>query len=107
MPAADAKMSQVIHLISLTNYELTRDELQEAMNETFLLTNIAPQVGEDFNRHYWAGVENWCRKLTSAFQDVYVFTVPLYLPKLDKDGKYRVVSVLRFRKEKKFLIPLF
>ena len=70
---------------------LTR--LKEAMNETFLLTNIAPQVGEDFNRHYWAGVENWCRKLTSSFQDVYVFTVPLYLPKLEPDGKWRVVSV--------------
>lgn len=24
---------------------------QEAMNETFLLSNIAPQVGEGFNRH--------------------------------------------------------
>jgi len=34
VPAADAKSSQV------------------AMNETFLLSNIAPQVGEGFNRHY-------------------------------------------------------
>ena len=33
VPAADAKFSQ------------------EAMNETFLLTNIAPQVGAGFNRH--------------------------------------------------------
>ena len=24
---------------------------QEAMDETFLLTNIAPQVGDGFNRH--------------------------------------------------------
>ncbi|KAI0340674.1 hypothetical protein BDW22DRAFT_391884 [Trametopsis cervina] len=72
VPAADAKFSQ------------------EAMNETFLLTNIAPQVGAGFNRHYWAYVEDWCRRLTGTFSDVYVFTVPLYLPKLDNDGKWRV-----------------
>ena len=79
------------------------------MDETFLLTNIAPQVGAGFNRHCayrslfyssrvltcfkdWAYVEDWCRRLTGSFSDVYVFTVPLYLPKLDNDGKWRVVS---------------
>ncbi|PCH38707.1 hypothetical protein WOLCODRAFT_136405 [Wolfiporia cocos MD-104 SS10] len=72
VPAADAKMSQA------------------AMDETFLLTNIAPQVGVGFNRHYWAYLEDWCRRLTSTFSDVYVFTIPLYLPKLDPDGKWRV-----------------
>ncbi|KAG6854985.1 hypothetical protein C0991_009808 [Blastosporella zonata] len=72
VPAADAKFSQ------------------EAMNETFLLSNIAPQVGDGFNRHYWAYLEDWCRRLTGNFQDVYVFTVPLYLPRQDSDGKWRV-----------------
>jgi len=72
VPAADAKKSQ------------------QAMDETFLLTNIAPQVGAGFNRHYWAYLEDWCRRLTATFADVYVFTVPLYLPKLDPDGKWRV-----------------
>ncbi|KAG5645046.1 hypothetical protein DXG03_007225 [Asterophora parasitica] len=72
VPAADAKFSQ------------------EAMNETFLLSNIAPQVGDGFNRHYWAYLEDWCRKLTGPFQDVYVFTIPLYLPRLEGDGKWRV-----------------
>ncbi|TFY53167.1 hypothetical protein EVJ58_g9601 [Rhodofomes roseus] len=72
VPAADCKLSQA------------------AMNETFLLTNIAPQVGVGFNRHYWAYVEDWCRRLTSTFADVYVFTIPLYLPKLDSDGKWRI-----------------
>jgi len=33
VPAADAKQSQ------------------QAMSETFILSNIAPQVGEGFNRH--------------------------------------------------------
>jgi endonuclease G len=60
------------------------------MNETFLLSNIAPQVGDGFNRHYWAYLEDWCRRLTSTFEDVYVFTIPLYLPKLEADGKWRV-----------------
>ncbi|KAL6309149.1 hypothetical protein BKA93DRAFT_724587 [Sparassis latifolia] len=72
VPAADAKISQT------------------AMDETFLLTNITPQVGVGFNRHYWAYLEDWCRRLTSSFADVYVFTIPLYLPKLDNDGKWRV-----------------
>ncbi|KAG6910923.1 hypothetical protein DXG01_006606 [Tephrocybe rancida] len=72
VPAADAKFSQ------------------DAMNETFLLSNIAPQVGDGFNRHYWAYLEEWCRRLTGNFQDVYVFTVPLYLPRQDSDGKWRV-----------------
>ncbi|KAF8644132.1 hypothetical protein AX16_008660 [Volvariella volvacea WC 439] len=72
VPAADAKTSQ------------------DAMDETFLLSNIAPQVGDGFNRHYWAYLEDWCRKLTQQFADVYVFTVPLYLPRLHPDGKYRI-----------------
>ncbi|KAJ4488340.1 hypothetical protein J3R30DRAFT_3654615 [Lentinula aciculospora] len=72
VPAADAKFSQ------------------EAMNETFYLSNMAPQVGEGFNRHYWAYLEDWCRRLTGAFSDVYVFTVPLYLPRRDPDGKWRI-----------------
>ncbi|KAH7927740.1 hypothetical protein BV22DRAFT_1103540 [Leucogyrophana mollusca] len=72
VPAADAKISQ------------------EAMDETFLLSNIAPQVGAGFNRHYWAYLEDWCRRLTGSFADVYVFTIPLYLPRLEADGKWRV-----------------
>lgn len=61
------------------------------MDETFLLSNMAPQVGAGFNRHYWAYLEDWCRRLTGSFQDVYVFTIPLYLPKQDVDGKWKVV----------------
>jgi endonuclease G len=71
-PAADAKISQ------------------EAMDETHLLTNIAPQVGEGFNRHYWAYLEAFCRDLTKRFADVYVITGPLYLPNQEADGKWYV-----------------
>ncbi|KAK6842601.1 hypothetical protein PG987_003461 [Apiospora arundinis] len=46
VPAADAKWSQT------------------AMDETFFLTNMCPQVGEGFNRDYWAHFEDFCRRLT-------------------------------------------
>lgn len=72
VPAADAKLSQ------------------EAMNETFKLSNIAPQVGEGFNRDYWAHTEDFVRRLVGRFGDVYVFTLPLYLPRQSADGKWRV-----------------
>ncbi|EGG05186.1 uncharacterized protein MELLADRAFT_78192 [Melampsora larici-populina 98AG31] len=74
VPAADAKISQ------------------EAMNETFILSNIAPQVGEGFNRDYWAHLENFVRQLTTSFSDVYVFTIPLYLPKQDPITQKQIVS---------------
>jgi endonuclease G, mitochondrial len=41
----------------------------------------------------WAHLERWCRDLTLSFTDVYVFTIPLYLPKMDADGKWRVVCL--------------
>ncbi|PWZ01996.1 hypothetical protein BCV70DRAFT_198280 [Testicularia cyperi] len=72
VPAADAKSSQL------------------AMDETFLLTNIAPQVGQGMNRDYWAHTEDFVRRLTGRFADLYVFTIPLYLPRQSTDGKWRV-----------------
>jgi endonuclease G len=73
VPAADAKWSQ------------------EAMNDTFYLTNMCPQVGEGFNRDYWAHFEDFCRRLTQKYPSVRIVTGPLYLPKRDTaDGKWRV-----------------
>ncbi|KAJ1021132.1 hypothetical protein NDA16_003918 [Ustilago loliicola] len=72
VPAADAKISQL------------------AMDETFYLTNIAPQVGVGMNRDYWAHTEDFVRRLTGRFADLYVFTIPLYLPRQGVDGKFRV-----------------
>lgn len=71
-PAADAKFSQL------------------AMDETFLLTNMSPQVGDGFNRDYWAHVEDFARRLTGKYDSVRIMTGPLYLPKLGADDKYRV-----------------
>lgn len=73
VPAADAKWSQ------------------DAMNDTFSLANMCPQVGEGFNRDYWAHFEDFCRRLTQKYPSVRIVTGPLYLPKRDPaDGKWRV-----------------
>jgi len=71
-PAANAKFNQL------------------AMNETFYLTNMSPQVGEGFNRDYWAHFEDFARRLTTKYDSVRIMTGPLFLPKLCDDGKYRV-----------------
>lgn len=72
VPAADAKWSQ------------------PAMDATFSLSNICPQVGDGFNRDYWAHLEDFCRRLTHTYPSVRIVTGPLYLPKKDADGKWRV-----------------
>ncbi|ODV93568.1 hypothetical protein PACTADRAFT_71327 [Pachysolen tannophilus NRRL Y-2460] len=72
-PAADAKFSQ------------------KAMDETFYLTNMSPQVGEGFNRDYWAHLEDFARRLAQNYRSVRIVTGPLFLPKKDPiDGKFRV-----------------
>ncbi|KAI0389801.1 hypothetical protein F5Y17DRAFT_100570 [Xylariaceae sp. FL0594] len=73
VPAADCKWSQT------------------AMDETFYLTNMSPQVGEGFNRDYWAHFEDFCRRLTERYPSVRIVTGPLYLPKRDPaDNKWYV-----------------
>ena len=73
VPAADCKWSQA------------------AMDETFYLTNMCPQVGDGFNRDYWAHFEDFCRRLTQSYPSVRIVTGPLYLPKRDPaDNKWYV-----------------
>ena len=72
VPAADAKWSQ------------------EAMDSTFALSNMCPQVGDGFNRDYWAHFEDFCRRLTSFYPSVRIITGPLYLPKQEAEGKWKV-----------------
>lgn len=73
VPAADCKWSQ------------------QAMNDTFFLSNMCPQVGEGFNRDYWAHFEDFCRRLTNQYPSVRIVTGPLYLPRKDPaDGKWYV-----------------
>ncbi|EQC33609.1 hypothetical protein SDRG_08715 [Saprolegnia diclina VS20] len=63
---------------------------QVAVNESFLMTNISPQVGK-FNRGYWSRVEGFVRHLANQYDGVYVISGPLFLPTKDKKGDgYRV-----------------
>lgn len=71
-PAADAKFSQ------------------RAMDQTFFLSNMSPQVGEGFNRDYWSHFEYFCRNLTKDYKSVRVITGPLFLPQRGPDGISRV-----------------
>lgn len=76
-PAADIKFSQ------------------EAMDETFLLSNVSPQVGKGFNRDYWARLEQFTRGLVhqegGSGREVFCCSGPLYLPERDAgDGKWYV-----------------
>ncbi|XP_017465932.1 PREDICTED: endonuclease G, mitochondrial-like [Rhagoletis zephyria] len=54
---------------------------QTHCNETFYLTNIAPQVGKGFNRDAWNNLEIYVRDLTERYGSVYVCTGPIYKPK--------------------------
>jgi endonuclease G, mitochondrial len=54
-----------------------------AMKDSFLLTNISPQVGEGFNRDYWARFERFIRGLSRSYKTVYVCTGPLFLPSIN------------------------
>ena len=54
---------------------------QRSMDDTFSLINISPQVGDGFNRDYWARLEKFTRDLALEYDaDVLVATGPLFLP---------------------------
>lgn len=65
------------HLAAAGNHRLC----QEYADETFVLSNIAPQVGAGFNRDAWNNLEKYVRKLARMHKNVYVCTGPLYLPR--------------------------
>jgi len=81
------------HLAAAGNHRLN----QELCDETFLLSNIAPQVGAGFNRDKWEHLERYVRSTTKIYKNVYVCTGPLYLPKRDPVDdknyvKYQVIG---------------
>ena len=68
------------HLAAAAGHKNT----QRAMDDTFSLLNVCPQVGDGFNRDYWARLEQFTRELVTthpkAGGDVLVATGPLFLP---------------------------
>ena len=73
MPAADVKTSQ------------------EAMSETFYLSNIIPQNPEN-NAGFWYRMEDFCRELVRKYSDVYVISGPLFLPTPTTDPNIKLVT---------------
>lgn len=69
---------------------------QQAMDQTFTLSNISPQVGEGFNRGIWNNLEKYVRAIARKNKNTYVCTGPLYLPRKEADGKtyvkYQVIG---------------
>ena len=65
---------------------------KEAMNDSFFMSNIAPQVGVGFNQHIWKVLERRMRQWACERGLLYVVTGPLYevrpIKQLvsDKDG---------------------
>jgi endonuclease G len=59
---------------------------QSAMNQSFLLTNMAPQVGIGFNRHAWSYLEKAVRGwvMCGGRDTLYVMTGPIYSANRDK-----------------------
>jgi endonuclease G len=65
---------------------------QETLADTFVLSNISPQVGSGFNRDYWNRFEMFVRQLTLQNDEVYVATGPLFLPHQDSSqyGRWNI-----------------
>ncbi|XP_077379165.1 endonuclease G, mitochondrial isoform X2 [Festucalex cinctus] len=79
------------HMAAAANHKWS----QKAMDDTFYLTNVAPQ-NPHLNQNAWNNLEKLCRSLTKRYANVYVCTGPLYLPRQEADGKlyvrYQVVG---------------
>ena len=50
----------------------------DAMNDSFFMSNIAPQVGSGFNQHIWKSLERRMRQWACQRGVLYVVTGPLY-----------------------------
>ncbi len=86
---------------------------QRAMNESFYLSNIAPQVGAGFNRGIWARLEAKIRDWTQDNEDLIVITGPVYddfEPKIGAgivvpDAFYKIIYAPADREALAFLFP--
>jgi len=59
--------------------DMRRDKQTES--ETFLLSNMSPQVGVGFNRQIWKNLESKVRTWAKKRQNIYVMTGPIYADK--------------------------
>ena len=79
------------HLAAAANHRHS----QEAMNDTFRLSNICPQIGKGLNRSKWNELEKRARALARKHESAHVLTGPLYLPTVignEKFVKYKLIG---------------
>lgn len=71
---------------------------QKQMSLTFRLSNVAPQIGNGFNRGVWRRLETATRAWVSARRQLYVFTGPVIEPNGTTIGKGRIPVPVAFFK---------
>ncbi|MHC4958666.1 MAG: DNA/RNA non-specific endonuclease [Planctomycetota bacterium] len=57
------------------------------LEETYLLSNVCPQIGARFRQAFWVKFEKQVREWAMQTRDLYVFTGPLYMPEKGSDGR--------------------
>ncbi|CAG2223449.1 EXOG [Mytilus edulis] len=72
---------------------------QEAMKQSFYLSNILPQNLEN-NGGFWNRLEMYCRDLTKKYKGVRIISGPLVLPTTDEDGLHYVKYPIIIENEK-------
>ncbi|MFZ9346151.1 MAG: DNA/RNA non-specific endonuclease [Burkholderiaceae bacterium] len=50
----------------------------QAMEESFYLSNMAPQVGPGMNRGIWSDIESTIRKWVASRRELFIYTGPIY-----------------------------
>lgn len=75
------------HIAAAGNHKTSQQE----MDETFLLSNISPQVGRGFNRGKWRELEEEIRRIARQNEFTDVITGPLFLAQNHKVS-YKVIG---------------
>ncbi|KAI1285303.1 Endonuclease G, mitochondrial [Halotydeus destructor] len=78
------------HLAAAGNHKVS----QKHVEQTFVLSNISPQVGKGFNRDAWNNLERYVRYRAKASKNLWVCTGPVYLPKFEDGKKYVKYQVI-------------
>ncbi|GIV38511.1 MAG: hypothetical protein KatS3mg033_0311 [Thermonema sp.] len=76
------------HLAAAADFEFDR----QAYEETFLMSNIAPQTPE-LNRGIWRELEEQCRRWVRRDKTLYIVTGPILSKRPRKIGKHTKISV--------------
>lgn len=63
---------------------------EQAMSESFLLSNMSPQVGIGFNRGIWKDLEEDIRNWAKERGELYIYTGPIYEGDIKRIGKDKV-----------------